>query len=324
MYGRSVFPQIFGMGLIVLLLAGCGGAPAEMTSTPTSLPPTATLISTPTGTPIPIPTSTPLPTYTPEPTPLPGKLVYPLDSLSGGIPWLIMDNAKRPGTTYFYFNTRKAPFSSALVRQAFAAAIDREVIVSLAERYGAIDPRPATTFTPPETLGRDLYGEVGISFDPAKAKALFQDAGYSDASAFPEVAVLVNASGDKAPGASYNFAMAMADMWEKYLGVKVNVEAIGNWGTYLDRIASNPPEIFRLGWAADYNDPDNFLDTIFHTSSEYNYGGFSNTEFDGLVERAAVMQGPALRQQLYIQAERILTEQEAAIIPLFHTTYNIQ
>jgi ABC-type oligopeptide transport system substrate-binding subunit len=114
----------------------------------------------------------------------------------------------------------------------------------------------------------------------------------------------------------------MVKMWEQHLGIKVTVKVI-NWGPYLEGIASNPPEMFRLSWAADYNDPDNFLREIFGSSSEYNYGKFSNSEFDVLVNRAKYSSDPVERQELYIQAERILCETEAALIPIFHSTYDI-
>jgi hypothetical protein len=39
---RRLFQRIFGLTLVVLLLAACGGAPAEPTTTPTPVPPTAT------------------------------------------------------------------------------------------------------------------------------------------------------------------------------------------------------------------------------------------------------------------------------------------
>ncbi|MGB2895043.1 MAG: hypothetical protein WBB65_02620 [Anaerolineales bacterium] len=53
---RRLWPQVLGLTLAVLLLAGCGGAPAEPASTPTPGPPTST------PTPIP-PTITPTPIY---------------------------------------------------------------------------------------------------------------------------------------------------------------------------------------------------------------------------------------------------------------------
>jgi len=51
--GKRLLQRMLGLMLVVLLLAGCGGAPAEPTSTPTPIPPTST------PTPIPTPTAIP-------------------------------------------------------------------------------------------------------------------------------------------------------------------------------------------------------------------------------------------------------------------------
>ena len=303
--------------VLTVLLSGC--VPAA-TPVPTAVP------STFTASPLP-PTFTPEPTVTatvvPSPTPLPGSVVLPIDTLGKSNPWLPLDKTARPGVNFVGFNTLQPPFNSALVRQAFAHAIDRDTLVEMAIRYKATDPVHATTLTPPETLGRDLYGEVGAMFNPQLAKDLLTQAGYSDLSSFPKVVFLVNASGDTAPGARFNTASAMADMWKTHLGITVEVQAVQSFSEYNNRLKTNTPDLYWFGWAADFNDPDNFLREIFESSSEYNYGKFSNSEFDLLVNRAKNSYDPAERQELYIQAEHLLSETEAALIPLFHMTYNL-
>jgi len=167
-----------------------------------------------------------------------------------------------------------------------------------------------------------LYGVVGANYDPQKAKNLLTEAGYTDPSAFPTIIFLVNASGDIAPGARFNMASAMADMWQTNLGIEVEVQAIQSFSEYNNRLKSNPPDLFWIGWVADYNDPANFIGEIFNPNGDYhgeiNFGHFTNLEFNRLVD-SAVSKNPAERQELYIQAERILCEEEAVIIPIYHT-----
>ena len=314
---KSIRSNFLALVLLIVLFSGCAPVPAP---TPTLAPPTFT--------PSPIPaTFTPVPTATatsiPSPTPLPGSVVLPVDTLGKNIPWLPLDKTARPAVNYVVFNTLIPPFNSPLVRQAFASAIDRDILVEMATKYKSQNAKHATTFTPPETLGRDLYGEVGTGFDPKMAKDLLTQAGYTDTSVFPPVVFLVNAYGDTAPGARFNIASAMADMWQTNLGVTVEVQVVAKFKDYGSRIKTNPPELFWMGWVAESNDPDNFLQEVFHSSSQYNYGKFSNSEFDKLVDRAATSNDPAKRQELYIQAERILSETEAAMLPIFHSTYNI-
>ena len=226
--------KIFIALVLALFISACG-APATAVATDTAVA-TATVASTATQP----PTQTPAPTDTPAPTPLPGTLVLPLDTLGSRNPWLPYDKTAIPGVAYFAFNTQKPPFNSALVRQAFAAAVDRQVVIDLYTKYGAKDLRPATSLTPPETLGRDLYGDIGIPFNPARAKELMAEAGYQDTSAFPEVTFIVNVGGDAAPGAHQNVADAVAKMWQETLGVKVKIETVP-WGSYQERLRTNPP-----------------------------------------------------------------------------------
>ena len=287
------------------------------TPTGTALPMLAAPTDTPTIPPTEVPTNTPVPT----PTPMPGKIVVPITSMGKDIPWLPLDKDRWPSAYIIMINNQLPPFDNSLVRQAFAAAVDRDEIVKMAKQYYVVDPAPAMTFLPPETLGRDLYGEVGINFDPARARDLLAQAGYSDTLAFPKVTFLVNSYGETAPGARFNMATAMAEMWKTTLGVTVEVQVLKP-PAFGERLRSDPPALFMVGWTADPgNDPD-FMRPIFHTGGEYNYGHFSNAEFDSLVDRAAASRDPAVRQALYIEAERLLCETEAGIIPLFHPFSN--
>jgi ABC-type transport system substrate-binding protein len=229
---KSIQSVFLAFVVLTVLLSGC--APAS-TPASTSVPPTFT------PSPIP-PTFTPEPTATataiPSPTPLPGLVVLPVDTLGKNNPWLPLVKTERPGINYIGFNTLKPPFNSSLVRQAFAYAIDRDVLVEMAIRYKSKNPVHATTLTPPETLGRDLYNEVGAKFNPQMAKEFLTQAGYSDPSSFPKVVFLVNASGDTAPGARFNIANAMADMWKTHLGITVEIQAIQSFSEYNNRVKS--------------------------------------------------------------------------------------
>ncbi len=295
---------------IVLFACTPQSTPAPIEPTSTSVP-TAIPTTTLTVTPSPIP-----PTATA--TALPGVVVLPLETLGQDIPWLPWDDSARLAAHVIHVNVLRPPFNSVLVRQAFAAAIDRQAIAAMAEKYGERGVTPATTLTPPRILGRDLYGDVGISFNPEKAKSWLGEAGYTDPSAFPASTIIVNSYGERAPGARYNMAKEMARMWKENLGVTVQVEALKP-AAFNDRLQNNPPELMWIGWAADVNDPDNFM-RVFQSGSEFNRGKFSSPEYDALVDRAGYLKDPATRQELYIQAERLLTEIEAAAIPLYHFT----
>jgi len=259
----------------------------------------------------------------PSLAPVPGKEIIPIDNLSQEIPWLPMDYTNVPMVNYLIFNTDKPPFDNRLVRQAFSYAIDRDQLAVIAANGGRENVRPATSFTPPEVLGRDIYGVVGINYNPQKAKQLFIDAGYSDPNTFPSVTIAVNRISvelERDPNAFLQIANEMARMWDEHLDVMVEVVVVDDWNAYLELLNTDPPEMFRMGWTADMMDPDNFLREVFLSDSIQNLGHFTNADFDRLVNSAAQTQDPQERQLLYIQAEKLLCQDEAAIIPWYFTS----
>lgn len=269
------------------------------------------------------------PTPTPEPTPLPGRLVLPVESLADEFPWLgEYTGGEYPATFFVGFNTRQAPFDSSLVRQALAMAIDRQALLELVQHLGrnranANTYALATTFTPPEILGRDLTNDVGTQFDPELARARLSEAGYEDVSAFPSFEFRVNFSGDIAPGAGKQIAQKILDMWEENLGLTSGRVRLVDSG-YIDGLISDPAEVFILGWGPDYYDPDNFLRDAFFTETEdfsyYNMTGFADESYKELVDTARSLSNAFERQLLYIQAEQLLCEEYLPLIPIYRVT----
>lgn len=262
---------------------------------------------------------TSVPTAAPIPTPLPGRLVYPIQSFSDSIPWLPWDGNNQPGVMYLGFGLTKPPFDNLLVRKAFTAAIDREAIAKLAELLDWANVRPATSFLHPEVLGRDLYNDVGIPFNPEMAQDYLAQAGYSDPSSFPPATMVISIAGHPATGIYFQMAELVVDMWKEYLGVNIEIVDKGTLGDYYHYIYTHDPELFRVAFITteeDGNDPDSVFRYAFFT--KLNVSNFDNNEFDNLIEQASSITDPIQRQVLYIQSERILCEEFVVVIPLIH------
>ena len=73
-----------------------------------------------------------------------------------------------------------------------------------------------------------------------------------------------------------------------------------------------------MAWQADYPDPQDFLDILFHSDSETNHGGYSNPEVDSVLEDARVEPDVQKRMELYQQVENTVVE-DAAWVPLWYT-----
>jgi len=217
--------------------------------------------------------------------------------------------------TYYYgFNNTKPPMDNPLVRKAFSAAINRQALIDFILKGGQL---PATTFTCPGLFGHIAPAEgVGIGYDPEAAKKYLADAGYPGGEGLPEITLMFNTSEQHA-----KIAQAIQQMWKETLGVEVNLTN-QEWGVYLDTLSEDAPQIFRLGWGADYADANNFVYEVFHSTDSDNRIKWSNAEFDRTVEQAAREIDPAKRYELYKRAEQILCEEEAAMAPIYYYTLN--
>ena len=92
------------------------------------------------------------------------------------------------------------------------------------------------------------------------------------------------------------------------------------WAIFLEDLHDRRFQIYGgLGWIADYMDPENFLDVLFHSESSDNHDGYSNPEVDRLLELAEVDQSEPSRLALYNQAEAMIVA-DSPWVPLWHTS----
>ncbi len=207
---------------------------------------------------------------------------------------------------YFGFATDRKPFDDVRIRQAFALAIDRSVFPKIL--HGG--ERPANSWIPSGMAGYNP--KIGLSYNPPEARRLLRVAGYPDGKGFPPVTLAYNTQED-----NKLVAEAVQGMWKRSLGILVRLEN-QEWKVYLTKLRDDPPNIFRLGWGADYPDPDNFM-KLFTSLSGNNNTRWKNRRYDQLLDAAAREFNRRKRARLYDEAQKILCETDLPIIPLFTT-----
>ena len=213
--------------------------------------------------------------------------------------------------TYVGLGSYLPPFDDTLVRKAFLLAVDRDKLVQQQWRGSR---EVAQGFLPPGIPGYDP-DIPSIVFDPEEAKRLLNESSYGGAEGLPQI--VYTTSGITTPGP---IVEALVQMWRENLGVEVSVQ-LASPDFYYYFLNVVPTNLFDYGWIADYPDPHNFLDVLFHSDAENNVGGYTSAEFDVLVETARVSQDPQERLLLYQQAEAILVEDAAAIPLTFGRSY---
>jgi len=211
---------------------------------------------------------------------------------------------------YYGFNVEKPPFNDRRVRQAFSMAIDRRAFPEIL-KGGEL---AATSWIPEGMFGYNP--SIGLSFNPERARALLKESGYPDGKGFPEVTAVFSTNPE-----NLLIAQNLQAQWKKNLGIEVKLDNL-EWKVFLKRLQTDTPEIFRLGWGADYPDPDNFMN-LFTSNSGNNRTHWKNREYDRLVEAAAMEYDPHRRKRLYDRAQKILTEEDVPIMPLFQNAQNL-
>jgi len=219
---------------------------------------------------------------------------------------------------YFGFNTTKPPFDNVLVRQAFSYALDRQKLIDTVLKGGQL---PAWSFAPPGIFGSVANNPdfPGITFDPEKAKALLAEAGYPNGEGLPEITLMFNTS-----EGHQKIAQFAQQSWKENLGVDVQL-ANQEWAVYLKTVDEDAPQIYRMGWCADYPDQNNWVLENFHPLKSSNNPKWdpeseSAKAFIEAVERGAAVTDPAEREAAYFEAEKILCVDEAIIVPVYYYT----
>ena len=216
---------------------------------------------------------------------------------------------------YLALNTEKPALQDVRVRKAINHAIDKETLIKTIFKNLAV---PAKNPFAPSIWGYNDAIEP-YDYNPAKAKALLEEAGF-DENMEPELwAMPVSRAYMPEP-------VKTAELIQAYLaavGLKAKIVR-HDWGTYLSKTANGEHDMCMLGWLGGNADPDNFLYGLLSadtakTPGAANVALWKNEEFTELCLKAQKTFDKAERTKLYLRAQEIFHE-EAPWVPLAHST----
>ena len=237
------------------------------------------------------------------------------------------------GTYYLYLNCSK--ITDWRVRAAMTLCVDRDNIVKNVTMGGQI---PATGFVASgilDSTGQDfafgssklgaIYAVLSKNYPSydlstyagrcALAKKLYQDA-VNDGSWNPNTTVVYNFN---TSDSHRKIAEACATDWKTVLGMNITLEN-QEWATYTTGLGEHQFGVARLGWIADYNDAITYLELMV-TGVSYNYGLYSNPDFDSAILKAKSMNAGKDRDKVMYQAENILFgEGGFPVLPIYYYT----
>jgi peptide/nickel transport system substrate-binding protein len=201
------------------------------------------------------------------------------------------------------------------VRQAIGYAIDVDAIVKYLRRGLA---QPAITLVPPSSwaFAADAFR---FTHDPARARALLDEAGYRDPDGdgpLPRLQLTLKVSTNE----FYRIQGAVIQQDLRQVGIDLDVRS-HEFATLSKDVASGNFQLTTLQWVG-ISDPD-MLRRVFHSKQMppvgFNRGFYSNPEVDRLIDAATAAATEDERGRLYKQVQHIVAE-EAPYISLWYKT----
>jgi oligopeptide transport system substrate-binding protein len=194
------------------------------------------------------------------------------------------------------------PFTDINIRKAFTFAFDAE---GWAHDVDGDLSAPTWTWIPPGYPGHDDNTPLKYDVDAAKAALAAASEEFNTAEKLNALGLEIT-FGDSPRNRQRSEWLAAN--YKNNLGVDLALDPVDpTTATALQKDPDTYPLLFRGGWCADYPDPQNWLSVYWRSDTTFaQRQGYSNPEFDKLVNEADVTTDSAKRMDLYKQAQQIL------------------
>lgn len=249
----------------------------------------------------------------------------------GNCQYLVTDY---PGTIGLVFNFETGGPSglmgNAKIRKAISYSIDREEMIDAV--YGKYNPAysyvsPAISFDGSsyrsqagEIIEDEYYEYAG---DTEKLVALFQE-GLDElgvTTPMEEITLKYLTSGSTTEVQAEREYLQQT--LEETLGISVELYVVGDSSLFISERNEGNFDFFQSGWYSDYNDPLDFLYTFYTDAYGKTFGGYSNAEYDALIDSLTGETDMEKRLETYEQLENILMVEDCAFAPIYYATKQV-
>jgi len=202
---------------------------------------------------------------------------------------------------------KNSPLKIKKVRQAINYGINRKKMMLYLRN--SIGTAAESGFVPQGLPSFDATEVKGYSYDPAKAKQLLAEAGFTNGKNLPAIKLLTIPIYSSLAGYVANEL--------KQVGINVEVESVQK-SLLLEQTSKSQALFFRGSWIADYPDAENYL-SVFYSKNPAppNYTRYKNDNFDKLYEQALMEENDSLRYIIYRQMDKLIV-QDAPVVPLWY------
>jgi len=212
------------------------------------------------------------------------------------------------GTSWCVFNVQRFPFHHLKLRQAFAYAIDRELL-------GKVCPSASPPAATPLPIGHTQnYDPSLIKGDAELAHRLFEEAlkelGISRRD-FP-VTTIIHSGGET----KEQVAKFLRESFQGVLNIPIRIESY-EFHTLFNKMIKGEYQLGMISWKTWINDPIYTLNAFNYRTTKINFPKWEHPAFQKLLEEAQSETDLSKRLTFLKEAEKILML-ETPIIPLFY------
>jgi peptide/nickel transport system substrate-binding protein len=193
-------------------------------------------------------------------------------------------------------NLKPGPMQDLRVRRAMNHAVDVDELIKQ-----VLKGRASRMCGPMAPANVDYAPAECYKYDPARAQALFKEAGVDPA----KLPLTLDTPSGRYP-LDKDVSLAIAAQLQR-VGLKVNV-VVNEWGTHLDKIKNrNTGDMFFLGWGpALYG--QGTIQPLFLADQTYaSYG--NNKTIDEKIARAQTLMEPKARAEAYAELQRLIRDE---------------
>jgi len=224
---------------------------------------------------------------------------------------------REPGLDFSYlgFNMRDAVLRDKRVRHAIGYAINRDAIVDYLRRGLA---RPAFGLVPPQAWAFEP-NVTTFRYDPARAKALLDEAGYRDPDGDgPQPRLRLSLKISTNEETRLQSTVMQQDL--RRVGIDLDLRSY-EFATFYADVLKGDFQIFSLQWVGGaLADPD-IIRRVFHSNqvppAGFNRGYYNNPEVDRLIDEASQALSEETRREKYSRAQQLIAE-DAPYIPIWN------
>ncbi len=223
-------------------------------------------------------------------------------------------SVSRLGTSYMALNASVLDLAE---RKAVQMCIDRDLIIAALLNGDAVT---LDGIYPKGLVGYCEDNQGWLSYDPAGAAAVLEEAGYTkDANGYYFDMTLLNDESHSSTRQSVVFAIP--DQLQK-AGINCSVETVDH-SSWLAARKAGEITAYVSTWTADYNDPDNFIATFWGSENKTLGRSLMYEDVDVMarVSAATAIVDDAERAAEYAELEKIIVEQDASWVPLYAETH---